>query len=88
MGESRVLLGITLVLGIFLDVLFFSWTLQFWSATVHEVAVQQIAESEWHLKILWAVIDVLFAILVVGGIGILMAAALVYPAYYRLTGRR
>ena len=88
MDEPKILLGITLLLGLILDVLIFSWTLQFWSATIHEVAVQEIAEATWLLKVLWAIIDGLFFVLMVGGVGVLLAAALVYPAYYRLTGRR
>ena len=87
MGEARILFGITIFLGLVIDVLIRSVTLQLWRE-VHEVVVDLTAEVGWVERILWWTVDGLIAALVIGGIGILLAAAVVYPAYYRLTGRR
>ena len=78
----------TVLLGVIFDVLIFSLTHQFWREFVHEVVVDLTAEVGWVERILWWAVDGLSAVMMIGGIGILLAAAVVYPAYYRLTGRR
>ena len=88
MGEARVLFAITIGLGIVIDALIFPVTRQLWGALVHDIVMEQAKDADLASRILLYVIDVGMAVVLMGGIGIFLAAAVVYPAYYRLTGRR
>ncbi len=88
MGEARLLFAITIVLGLVIDAFIFSLTRQLWSELVHNIVVEQAKDAELANRIVLYVLDFGMAMVLMGGIGILLAAAVVYPAYYRLTGRR
>ena len=88
MGEARVLFLITLVLGLVIDVLILSVTSQLWRGLVHEMVVEQAKDAELVYRVTLYTLDLGMAVLLMVGIGISLAAAVVYPAYYRLTGRR
>ena len=88
MDESKGLFVATIILGLVFDVILCALTRQFWSVTVHQVLIELITEAGWGEKIIWAAVDAVFAVIIGVGIGILLAAALVYPIYYRLTGKR
>ena len=88
MGEPRPLLWITLGVGGLLDWLLFSLTVQLWRVTVHDVISDAMVGAGWPEKLLWVTLDLTFAGVIILGIGIVLAFAIVYPIYYRLTGRR
>ena len=87
-GETRILFAITILLGLVIDALILSLTRELWSGLVHSVVVEQARDAELANRIALYVIDLGMAVALMGGIGILLAAAVVYPGYYRITGRR
>ena len=88
MGEARLLFAITLFLGLVIDVFILSLTRPLWNELVHKIVVEQARDAALANRIILYVLDFGMAVALMVGIGILLAAAVVYPAYYRLTGRR
>ena len=88
MGEARLLFVVTIVLGVVVDAFIFPLTRQLWNELIHNIVVEQTKDAALVNRVLLHVLDYGMAVALMGGIGILLAAAVVYPAYYRLTGRR
>lgn len=73
-------LGVIGVLGVYIDILIWSATTAFWREFVHKVALVEKADAAWTVDIAWTLIDGAFAVLVVGGTGLGLAAVLVSSA--------
>ena len=70
-------LGIIGVLGVCIDILIWPATTAFWRVFVHSVAIEEKADSAWTLDIAWTLLDGAFAVLIMGGIGFVVALAIV-----------
>ena len=70
-------LGIIGVLGVYIDILIWSATTAFWKEFVHEVTLAEKADAAWTVVIAWTLIDGAFAVLIMGGTGVGVAAVLV-----------
>ena len=70
-------LGIIGILGVFIDILIWPVTTSLWREFVHKVALEEKADSAWTLDIAWTLIDGAFAVLIMGGAGFVVAAAIV-----------
>ena len=75
MGEARILFAITILLGLVIDALIFSLTRELWSGLVHSVVVEQARDAELANRIALYVLDYGMAAALMGGMGILLAAA-------------
>lgn len=65
------------VLGVYTDMLLWQATTAFWREFVHNVIVEEKADSAWTLDIGWTLVDGAFAVLIIGGVGFVVAAAIV-----------
>ena len=74
-------------LGVYIDILLWSATTAFWREFVHEVALAERADAVWAVGIVWTLIDGAFAVLIVGGAGLAVAAMLVSPIAVAWTRR-
>lgn len=70
-----------LFVGGILDFLFFQGTRAFWSATIHQTAVESMATAGWVEGLAWGVVDRVYAVIIIGGIGVTIAWAFLTPVF-------
>ena len=70
-----------LIVGVILDIVFFQWTHAFWSATIHQTAVESMATAGWVEGLAWGVVDRVYAVIIIGGIGVTIAWAFLTPVF-------
>ena len=69
-------LGIIGALGVYFDILLASTTSALWKDLVHKAVVDQKVEAGWANAFAWTVIDGAFAVLIMAGTGLALAAAI------------
>lgn len=74
-GNTHFFIASVLIVGGILDFLFFQWTRAFWSATIHQTAVESMATAGWVEGLAWMVVDGVYAVIIMGGIGVALAWA-------------
>ena len=70
-------LGIIGAVGVYIDILIWSATAALWSDSVHKAVLEQKVGAGWAADIAWILIDGAFAVLIMGGTGVWLAAAIV-----------
>ena len=70
-------LGIIAVLGVYIDILIWPATSSIWRVFVHGVVTEQKANAGWVTDVTWTLIDGGMAVLIVGEIGVWLAAVVV-----------
>ena len=77
-------LGIIAVLGVSIDILIWPATSSLWRDFVHGIVAEQKASAGWIADVAWILIDGGMAVLIIGGTGVWLAAAVVVSVSNRL----
>ncbi len=78
--DNVIRLGIivlTVAVGIFIDILIWPFTSEFWRENVHKVFLEQKVDAGWAEGMTWILLDGIFAVLIIGGIGVMLASGTV-----------
>ena len=79
--DARIFIPSALIVGGFLDIVFLQWTRAFWSATIHQTVIESLATAGWAEGLAWIVVDVVYAAIIMGGIGVALAGVLLPPVF-------
>ena len=77
-GRNNVIgLGFTAGLGVFIDLILLSTTSAIWRDLFHELILELQAETGWAADIVLTLLDGVLAVLIIGGVGFVVAGAIV-----------
>ena len=81
MGNNRsnnvIGLGFIVGLGVFIDLILLSTTRAFWREVIHEIIMELQAETGLAADIILTLLDGVMAVLIIGGVGFVVAGAIV-----------
>ena len=81
MGNNRsnnvIGLGFIVGLGVFIDLIILSTTRAFWGEVIHEIIMELQAETGLAADIVLTLLDGVMAVLIIGGVGFVVAGAIV-----------